>query len=193
MLYLSLSSLVARAGPDSAKMYSHEQSHWVHFITSWQVSWILFHITSPKLEFQSFLNPQRGLYETLFSCIYTGTKHAEKTIELISTTHVRKINQILLKRWQLWYHTVHHQPRNCYCSCNRLVKLFTNDKSCFQYYAWIESLAVFLLKRTSYQWHHRIYFLVLFFLFCLHFWVHFLIFSPTSLAQHQAEFSHAVG
>lgn len=31
MLYLSLSSLVACVGPDSTKMYSHEQSHWVHF------------------------------------------------------------------------------------------------------------------------------------------------------------------
>lgn len=31
MLYLSFSSLVARVGPDSAKMYSHEQAHRVLF------------------------------------------------------------------------------------------------------------------------------------------------------------------
>lgn len=49
------------------------------------MSGILFHITSPKLEFQSSLNPQRDLCKTLFSCIYTDTKHTEDTTELIRT------------------------------------------------------------------------------------------------------------
>lgn len=93
MLYLSLSPLWLKWTLILLRYIHRSGLPEFAFIASWQVSWIRFRETLQELEFQSLLNPQRDLCETLFSSIYTDTKHAEDTIELIRTTRVHKINQ----------------------------------------------------------------------------------------------------